>query len=217
MSGFSSGISNVLQGNTNWHAAANAGNAKELAYRGAEGENARIYSNSNQLFQPYYDAGTNAIKTLGSEAGPTGSLGRQFTRADFAADPAYQWDLQQGMNAINNSNSVRGGALSGGAMKALTNYATQQASNEFGNARDYFTRNQNQNFGQLSDLAGTGMRAAGAQAQLGEGYVGRDIALRTGIGNIQADTILGKAAAQNQQTAGGMSAMNSLAMMAMGS
>lgn len=137
--------------------------------------------------------------------------------ADFNKDPAYQFDVQQGLQAISNSNSVRGGALSGGTMKAMSNYGTQQASNEFGNAASRFTQNQNQNFSQLATLAGQGVQAGQDTAMLGQNYSNANTALRTNIGNAQAGGILGQAAGQNQVNSGAAGAVTSLGTMAFGS
>ena len=157
-----------------------------------------IYNNNKGKFDPYIDTGNQAETELQRGMGPNGYLGRRFTLADFNKDPAYQFDVQQGLLAINNSNSVRGGALSGGTLKALSNYAQQQASNEFGNARDYFVRNQNQNFGQLSSLAGQGLNATQAQANLGERFGEAQMGQLNDIGTAKASGILG--AAQAWQT-----------------
>ena len=217
MSGFAGGMSNMMQGSVN-EAAANEASAEQVsAGLGAQQRANQVYGQSSADYNPFIQNGTQANNYLSQNAGPQGSLGRSFTMADFNQDPAYKFDVQQGLQAINNSNSVRGGALSGGTMKALQNYGQQQASNEFGAAANRFTQNQNQNFGQLSALSGQGLNAVQGQANLGQNYSNANTALMTNIGNAQAGGTLGAAAGQNQAIGGFFGAMGSLGTMAMGS
>jgi len=217
MSGFASGIANMENGEINSEAAVNAAGAQVGQGTAAMNTANQVYGQSSGNFQPAIQVGRSADQQLGQDAGPNGSLGRQFTMADFNKDPAYQFDVQQGLQAISNSNSVRGGALSGGTMKAMSNYGTQQASNEFGNAASRFTQNQNQNFSQLATLAGQGVQAGQDTAMLGQNYSNANTALRTNIGNAQAGGILGQAAGQNQVNSGAAGAVTSLGTMAFGS
>jgi hypothetical protein len=57
-----------------------------------------------------------------------------FTAQDLQSDPSYQWRLGQGQQALERSAAARGGALSGGALKDLANYAQGAASQEYQNA-----------------------------------------------------------------------------------
>jgi len=217
VSGFASGMSQMMQGSVNEAAAGNASaDQQNMGWQGINTAN-QVYNKDVGALQPWIQTGTNATNQLNQNAGPNGSLGRQFTMADFNKDPAYQFDVQQGLQAINNSNSVRGGALSGGTLKALSNYGTQQASNEFGNAAARFTQNQNQNFGQLSSLAGQGLSAVNTQANVGTNYANANMAQLNNIGNAQAQGVLGQAAGKDQAIGGFFGAAGSLATMGMGS
>jgi hypothetical protein len=75
----------------------------------------------------------------------------------FQADPGYQFRLKEGQNAMNNALAARGGLLSGAAVKAGQKYASDLASQEYGN---YFNR--------LSSLAGIGQTANNTVANLGQ-------------------------------------------------
>ena len=103
-------------------------------------------------------------------AGPRGELGRAFTLQDFQADPGYQFTMNEAMKQIQRSQSGRGGALSGGAMKALQNRAYDVSSQEYGKAYDRFTNRQNLNFNQLYNLSQMGMNATQNKASLGSAY-----------------------------------------------
>jgi hypothetical protein len=51
----------------------------------------------------------------------------------FVDSPDYQWRLNEGQRNIGNSFAARGGAASGNALRALTDYNQGQASGEFQN------------------------------------------------------------------------------------
>ena len=57
--------------------------------------------------------------------------------AVFEASPDYQFRRNEGMRGIENSFAARGGAASGNALRALSEYNSNLASGEFGN---YFNR-----------------------------------------------------------------------------
>lgn len=77
---------------------------------------------------------------------PQGSGKKLFS--GFQADPSYQFRLNEGQNALNRSLAAKGGLLSGSAVKAGQRYASDYASQEYGN---YWNR--------LSQLAGFGAQS----------------------------------------------------------
>src|SRR6202035_1872550 len=112
-------------------------------------------------------------------------------------DPGYEFRLQQGEDALQNSAAARGGLLSGGTAKAFEDYAQNFASNEYGNvynramqtygtnASNYYTGQGNQ-FNRLSALAGMGLGAAGTLGAEGT-QAGQIIGNTLGqLGNSQA-------------------------------
>lgn len=112
------------------------------------------------------------------QLGPDGSLAmgwnEQFqapTDVTEQNDPGYQFRLQQGQKALENSAAARGGLLSGGTGKALQQFGQDYASNEYGNVYNralgqfqqrynIFQNNQANLFNRLSALAGGGQVAA---------------------------------------------------------
>jgi len=114
------------------------------------------------VLQPYLNVGTGAATTLAEMMSPTGEFNRRFTAADMEAyDPGYQFRLAEGQKALERSAALRGSVLSGGALKALTKYSQNVASEEFGKAFDRFqTENQNR-FTRLATMMNTGLSAAG--------------------------------------------------------
>jgi hypothetical protein len=67
---------------------------------------------------------------------------------DFKADPGYQFRQQEGMRLLENSAAARGGLLSGGFARAVTQYGQDMASQEYGNV-----------FNRLATIAGYGQTA----------------------------------------------------------
>jgi hypothetical protein len=196
MGGIASAAGSIADGFIGNSAAITAANAEAGGYDSAINTAQNVYNTNSANYTPYINSGAKANQELSNETGTNGALGRQFTQTDFHQDPGYQFDMQQGLSAISNSNSVRGGALSGGSQKSMSNYGEQQASNEFNNARNYFTQNQNQNYSQLSGLSQQGLSATQGLGQLGSQYSTSVGNSQIGIGNVMGQEALGKASAQ---------------------
>ena len=108
------------------------------------------------------------------------------TGLDYMNDPGYQARLKMGTDALQNSAFARGKGLTGGALKDLTQYAQDYASNEYGNVfnraqqtyganlnqfdrnYDIFRNNQTDSFNKLMGVTNLGYGAAGqSNAALG--------------------------------------------------
>jgi hypothetical protein len=134
---------------------------------------------------PFLKAGQTAVGDLSSLLAPGGALSQgwtgQFTAptaAQAAATPGYQFTLQQGQNAIQNSAAAQGNLLSGGTEAALDQYSQglastnyQQAFNnaltQYGTAYNTFENNQANQFNRLASVAGLGQVTAGQLGQEG--------------------------------------------------
>ena len=152
-----------------------------------------LSSNLTQMFKPYQDTG--AISTTGLNSALQNPF--QFNIQD---DPGYQFRLQQGMKAVQQSAAAGGALGSGGALKALTQYGQGFASNEYQNA---FNRHQTQ-LQNLFQGAGLGLQATGQNAGLQSGVVGQQVGNLTNNSNLTAQ-ILGQdstLASQNYTGAG---------------
>lgn len=152
--------------------------------------------------------------------------------AELQATPGYQFQLQQGQQALGQSAAARGGMLSGAQLKAAQNFGQQQAATGFQSAweraqqayQNAFTQNlqrQQQLQGVLSGSAGLAGNAANLYGQ-GLGYQQQNVANRAGAtqfgygaatdianrrqnaANIQGQAIgnYGNAGAQNALTQG---------------
>jgi hypothetical protein len=145
--------------------------------------------------------------------------------------PGYQFQLQQGQRAIENSAAARGGLVSGGTAEALNNYAQgtaqsdyqnvyNQAMQEYLNSYNIYNQNQSNQYNRLASLAGLGQTTAqqlNASGQAAAGNIG-NISLGAGsqigqsIQNQGAATASGYAGAANAAGAG-LNNLGSLALL----
>jgi len=188
--------------------------------------------------QPYTSAGAGAANQLSSLLGsPGGGWNQSFqapTAAQAAATPGYQFQLQQGENALQNSAAANGGLLSGNEAAAQQQYGQGLASTNYQNTYNNAFQNYLQNYqqyqnqvGNLQNLAGMGQTAtgqvnalnqAGAQNQgaLNYGFAGQENQQTTNYGNAKASGYIGAnnawqgalGAASNQLNASGLVGTN---------
>lgn len=109
---------------------------EELARQGFE--------DASGYWRPQYEYGQEQLKAF-QEWGKDPN--------NITSDPSYKWRLQQGQESIDNTAAAKGGALSGNALRAQTDYAQNAASQEYG-----------AEFGRWMDKLGIGQNATGAMA-----------------------------------------------------
>lgn len=132
--------------------------------------------------------------------GAPGSLSQGWT-GQFQAptnvteqnDPGFKFRLQQGQDALERSAAAKGGLLTGGTAKDLTNYAQDYASNEYGNvynralqqyqqSYNQFQQGQADKYNRLASVSGLGQVTAGQLSDSGAAAAGNigKILLTTG-------------------------------------
>lgn len=164
----------------------------------------QIWEKQQADYKPYLEQGTWGINRLGDlmKSG-SGQLNNPFdtylkskglSGGKFnTSNPAYQFQLKQGQQALDRSSAARGMGYSGAQIKAAQEYgqgmASQQydkeynrASGEFG---DYYNR--------LAGLAQGGQQAAGSMAQAGGQYANNASNTFGNLSNAQT-SILGQQA-----------------------
>lgn len=156
--------------------------AQEEAARNSNALQLLMYNQTRQDNAPWRAAGENALAKL------TGLLNDGSLTSRFAGkldnEPGYQFAKQEGMRAIDNSASARGG-IGGAALKAGARFAENNA-NQFYN--DSFNRWNTENTGiynRLSNAAGLGQQANALVGAAGQNYgnqVGNNM---TNLGNAQ--------------------------------
>jgi hypothetical protein len=134
-------VGGFLGGQDQKHAAKNVITTYDTVGRQATGQFENARQAAYDLNSPFYDVGRFGAQGAANMLQP----GAQFS----TSDPSYNWRLQQGLGAVENSAAANGLLHSGGTMKALNNYAQGAASQEF----------QNQ-FNRLNTLGGYGQEAA---------------------------------------------------------
>lgn len=148
-----------------------------LASRDAAKRQARAANNATAMQQSQYEQ-QREDSAPWREAGQRALLGmeekenfqKDFTMADFQKDPGYDFRMQEGMKAINNSAAARGMGNSGATLKSLAKYGQDFASNEYTNAYNRFNSDRDRRFNRLSSLAGVGQTANSQLAQAGSNY-----------------------------------------------
>lgn len=125
----------------------------------------QMYEEQRSDLAPWRQAGSQALSQMGDPY-----FQRDFSMADFQADPGFAFRMQEGQKALERSAAARGGLQSGGTLKALAQYSQDYASNEYQNAYNRFTNNQTNRFNRLASLAGVGQTANQQLGAAGQNY-----------------------------------------------
>ena len=176
-----------------------AGNAQERATEASIEEQRRQYDTTRADFQPWRESGQRALGQLETD------INAPVTAEDVMQDPGYQFGLQQGQLGLDRKAAAQGGRVSGAALKAASEYATNYASTGYGAA---YQRRQDR-LNRLAALAGIGQTATAGTAAAGQGAANQisgalssqgdaTAASRIAQGNIWGNTInqLGAAGAR---------------------
>jgi len=193
-SGLIGGIGSMIAGNTQ----------AQAAQKAAQQANQTLDKTYNQVRSdesPYTGAGSSAIGTVSSDLQNGTGFAQPFTMSQFYNDPGYQFTLQQGENAVNNSAAAKGGLLSGATQKALAQYSTGLANQTYSDAYNRYLQTSNQDYNQLMGVANLGQNATQSVNQAG---------LNTGDQQAQ-NTYNSDIGAGNARAAGIMGATNALA------
>lgn len=166
----STGLASLLKGGSGLSTLAQlAGGANTmLATNRADATLKRAGAQSNAAEQPFLASGTAANASLSNLLGTSGNTGAAgygslttpFTPQDLQNDPGYQFQEQQGQQALDRQNAKAGDYFSGAALKGAQDYSAGLAGTTFNNA---FQRNLSQNqatFGDLSSASNSGQTAA---------------------------------------------------------
>lgn len=142
--------------------------------------------------QPWLDVGKQNLNRLAQMMQPGGEFNRNFTMADYQADPGFQFRQQQGEQAINRAASAAGRYDSGRALKDLTEFNSGLASQEFGNAFNRWDLQQGNRYNRLANLAGVGQTANQQLQQAGQNYANQASQNLANIGSAQGAAQIAK-------------------------
>jgi hypothetical protein len=223
---------------TQANASQNAAQLQAQEAQNALNVNQQQFATNQQNIQPFLKAGQNAVGELGGLTNTPGQglltpWTQQFqapTAEQAAQTPGYQFQLQQGENALQNSAAAQGNLLSGGTGAALEQYGQGLASEnyqqvynnaltQYQQSYNQFENNQSNEYNRLAGLAGTGQTAATQLGQLGQqsANTAANIDLTTGaqqgqdIQNAGAATASGYASLGNLLGSGVSGGTNALA------
>lgn len=137
-----------------------AGKASDTAAQNTAANNAltrEIYGQNSANLQPFMQSGQQAGGQLNSLlGGDSGAFDK------FRQSTNYDFRLNEGMKGLNQGYAARGMLESGAAMKGITRYGQEFASNELGNYMDLLGRQQNVGLSGANALAGVGTNMVNA-------------------------------------------------------
>lgn len=122
-----------------------------------------------------------------------GNLLRDFSTADFQADPGYAFRLSEGLKGIDRQAAARGGLISGAALKAAGRYGQDMASQEYQNAYNRYNQNRSQRYQMLTGQQTAGANATNQQNQSSQNYASAAGNALQNAGNARASGYMGQA------------------------
>ncbi len=120
-----------------------------------------------------------------------------FSLRDFQESPSYQFNLHEGLDAINKSAAARGNYYAPQTLQDVAKYSQGLAGNEFNNAYGMYNQNQQNVWNRLFQLQGSGQNAAAQTGAFGANATNVSGQNMIGAGNAQAAGIVGAANAIN--------------------
>lgn len=160
-----------------------------------------MFERQVELQAPFREAGLTAqnrlMTLLGLGGDPNaagyGSAARDFSMADYTADPGYGFRMSEGMKALERSAAARGGLLSGATLKGTQRFGQDLASQEYQNAFNRFYAMRNAQLNPLQSILGQGQTSTnvltGAAGDVGRGVA----AAQQGAGAARASGYVGGA------------------------
>jgi len=192
---------------TQARAAESAAEAQLTAAREANALQERIYNQNREDMAPWRAAGVNALGGLSAGLAPGGDFSRAFTMADFQQDPGYEFRMNEGLRALRNAASARRMGRSPASSMALTRYAQDYASGEFGRAFDRYQADLGGRYNRLAGVAGTGQQATSQIGAYGSNFANQAGANITGAAAGAANAGLAGANARASGYVGGANAL----------
>ena len=157
------------------------------------------HSSVDAMYQPYSQTGIDAFNSANAN-----STNFQFDPSQIENNPAYNFRMNQGIEALNRSFASRGGLGSGNRMTGIMDYAQGLASTEYDNEYRRQYGEFGDNFSRQMGIAGMGFNALQARAANTQQFRGDSAGLierlgmaRAGIfgqaGDVRAGTAMGRA------------------------
>ena len=146
---------------------------------------------TNQL-SPWTTAGQPALQQESDLLGLNGQDAANAAMSTYQTSPGYQWQMQQGLRAVDAGQAAQGMARSGATLKAEDTFAAGLANSDFTN---YYNR--------LAGLSGQGLTAASGIANAATGGAANIASTDRGAAGAQA-SIYGNVASSIGTDANGL-------------
>lgn len=158
---------------------ANAAADRDLALR------TRMYEEDIARQEPFRRAGVNALGKL-----ETASDYTPFGMGQFQADPGYAFRLSEGQKQLDRMAAIRGGQISGSALKAAARYGQDMGSQEYQNAFNRYQTERSARLNPLQSLAGVGQTSTNQLGAAGQNYGSSAGSIMSGQGINSANALL---------------------------
>jgi hypothetical protein len=158
-------------------ATTNATQGEMGAIQGANQGLSNVYGQQQSNLNPYLATGSNATQMMNTALAPGGALAGQFTAPtaqQVQNTPGYQFQLQQGQQAVQRQAAASGLLNSGGTAKALDQYSQGLAStyyqNAFNNSLQGYQTNYSNTLNSLGQAQNMGLNASSQFNQAAMNY-----------------------------------------------
>ena len=167
-----------------------SGNAADAISQGAANASQveqNMYNTTRNDLLPYNTAGQQASSTL-SGLMPSLIAPIHMDEATLEQTPGYQFNLTQGLKAVQNSAAARGLGSSGAALKGAASYATGLADSTYQNQFNNAMANNNSAYNKLIGQIQVGANAGAQTGQFGTTVAGQQGANAIASGNAQGSS-----------------------------
>lgn len=186
------------------------GSEQQSAAQSANNAQLQMYNQMRSDLMPYMQTGLGANTnlqnltgtTLDANGNPTGNPltspllqapSMNLSESALEQTPGYQFNLSQGLKAVQNVAAARGLGSSGAALKGAASYATGLADNTYQNQFNNAVTNQDNQFNRLLGLTQLGQNSAAGVGASGI-QTGKGVASNTiGAGTAGAASTIGAA------------------------
>lgn len=165
----------ILGGITGGKGAEKAAKAQAAAQQASLAEQQRQFNITQQNFQPYQQAGTEALGGVQNLTGLNGNDAQQAAIDALKASPGFQSLFKQGSDTILQNASATGGLRGGNTQNSLANFGANTLATTI-----------QQQLANLGGLVSTGAGATGQLAGASQAYSSQQAQTQSLLGNANA-------------------------------
>lgn len=179
----------VIGGAATAYAANRASNAQQAAADKAANTTLSMYNQTRSDLEPYRGIGQVATEKMTNQLDALTApinIDAVLNDPNSTARKAYDFTLQQGLKATQNSAAARGLGSSGAALKGAAEYTTGLANKTYGDLFNMENVNRTNAYNRLKGLIDTGQNAAAQTGSAGTSAANTAAQAQIGAGNAQA-------------------------------